>query len=529
MTLYPYVAALAVDPVSLVAAKGATGQIFAPTDTSFASPLTASDATGNPIPLTANADGILPSFYATLPAVNWRSGSFVFPLVTSQPLEGPKGDPGAPGIDGVDGSNVIPTDVAIAEAIQNPSSAASSAVGTSVAAKVRPVIRLADTLDADRAFDPPPAEDVPVISVTTGPNGSVTTISSGVLFREKRVDNVSNGNLDIAGDSRFRYKGFPAGVPNGASTTNFVNTTSKPGAPNAYWHFGIEFDTASKTVEFRMRPVSANTDIGICKVNGRWVTQDNIPGMDTTGGLWQWVKLTFPDSRPRRIEAMGFGYFGGFGGVAVEQGQTIIKPNDPIRRRIAFIGASLVDGSGMAPTGAWQAETYAYRLAYLMGADEIVSAGVGGTGYVAAIGGNTASRYGGRIAAVLAMNPDVIVFEGSRNDPAGNEAESAVLRQAVADAMAAVSSIPEVYVAGVLSGGSSDPRNVAVREAAQAAGRPFIDLSTTITGVGKTTAPAGDGGNADLYVGSDGVHPIHAGHKLLAKRFYNALRTHWAA
>jgi hypothetical protein len=118
MALYPYVATLAVDPVTLVKAAGATGVIYAPEDTGFASPLTASDASGNPTPLTANPDGILPSFYSTSPAVNWRSGSYVFPLVTSMPLPGPQGTPGSngePGAPGLNGSNVIPTAQAIAE------------------------------------------------------------------------------------------------------------------------------------------------------------------------------------------------------------------------------------------------------------------------------------------------------------------------------------------------------------------------------------------------------------------------------
>ena len=134
MALYPYVATLAVDPVTLVAAKGATGQIFAPADTSFASPLTATDATGNPIPLTANADGILPSFYATAPAVNWRSGAYVFPLVTSQPLEGPKGDTGERGNDGMDGQdglpgvNAVPTADAVATYATTPGNPVNTAL-----------------------------------------------------------------------------------------------------------------------------------------------------------------------------------------------------------------------------------------------------------------------------------------------------------------------------------------------------------------------------------------------------------------
>jgi hypothetical protein len=130
MALYPYVATLAVDPVTFVAAKGATGTIHAPEDIAFASPLTATDANGNPIPLTANADGILPSFYAERPAVNWRSGPYTFPLVTSQPLEGPKGDKGDNGANGANGSNVLPTDTAIKNAVSTPTSATASFLRT---------------------------------------------------------------------------------------------------------------------------------------------------------------------------------------------------------------------------------------------------------------------------------------------------------------------------------------------------------------------------------------------------------------
>jgi hypothetical protein len=134
MTLYPYVATLAVDPITLMAAKGATGTIHPPADTSFASPLTATDATGNPIPLTANADGILPSFYATEPAVNWRSGTYVFPLVTSQPLPGPKGEDGGRGNDGIDGKdgapgvNAVPTAQAVATYATTPGNPVNTAL-----------------------------------------------------------------------------------------------------------------------------------------------------------------------------------------------------------------------------------------------------------------------------------------------------------------------------------------------------------------------------------------------------------------
>ncbi|MHA7210782.1 hypothetical protein [Arthrobacter sp. MDT1-65] len=108
MALYPYTLSLAVDPVTMQKLSGATGQIYLPTDTSFTAPLTATDPSGNPVTLTANADGILPIFYATSPKVNWRSGSWVFPLVTTEPLPGPMGPAGP---------NTIPTNEAVDEGI----------------------------------------------------------------------------------------------------------------------------------------------------------------------------------------------------------------------------------------------------------------------------------------------------------------------------------------------------------------------------------------------------------------------------
>lgn len=109
MALYPYVAALAVNPLTLTKAAGAVGQVFAPEDTSFATPLEAKDPAGNTIVLTSNADGILPSFYVELPSVNWKSGSNIFPLVTSQPIPGPQGPPGPAGEGGTGGGGGITT------------------------------------------------------------------------------------------------------------------------------------------------------------------------------------------------------------------------------------------------------------------------------------------------------------------------------------------------------------------------------------------------------------------------------------
>lgn len=94
MVLYPYRSAIALDPNGGKAAN-TTGQIYATEDTAFATPLSAVDANGVAVALTTNADGILPTFYvADHTAVNWKSGTWVFPFVTSEPVPGPPGAPG---------------------------------------------------------------------------------------------------------------------------------------------------------------------------------------------------------------------------------------------------------------------------------------------------------------------------------------------------------------------------------------------------------------------------------------------------
>lgn len=95
MVLFPYRSILAFDAASGQKAANATGQVFALDDTTFTTPLNPVDAAGVAVNLTANGDGILPTFYLDgYTSVNWKSGSWVFPLVTTEPVPGEKGDPG---------------------------------------------------------------------------------------------------------------------------------------------------------------------------------------------------------------------------------------------------------------------------------------------------------------------------------------------------------------------------------------------------------------------------------------------------
>jgi len=85
--------------------------------------------------------------------------------------------------------------------------AALTAIGASSVIKQNRFWRLSRDAVSD-AFTPPTAEHFPTITIT---NGSSTTISGGVLTREKRVADVSTGNLDILGDNqRFQRRAWIA-------------------------------------------------------------------------------------------------------------------------------------------------------------------------------------------------------------------------------------------------------------------------------------------------------------------------------
>lgn len=371
-------------------------------------------------------------------------------------------------------------------------------------------LRMLDRWVSD-AFAPPPAADTPVITFDAA--------GYGTLVAPKRIGDVANAGLDMDGDTRFRYFGFPQGVATPADPTQFVDTTLKPGGATqaAAWPFSVEFETTSDIVQVKSRAGTASPNQGIILVNGRFV-QDTRILSTTAAGSWTRMRLTFPSTGYRRIQIIGLNpTLGSFGGVQVTTGHSVIRPNYAVKRRIAIIGDSLTNGSGVAPGGAATSETYALRLAYLMGADQVILAGIGGTGWVTQSGGETQSHFGARVAPVVAMDPDVIIFMGSRNDPTATGVQAAV--EAALDGCA---SVPEVYVTGTVTATGFTAQNAAVKAGTEAKGRKFVDLAGIIYGTGKAGALTNDG-NADFFIGTDGIHPTHEGHKYMARRFLEAI------
>jgi acyl-CoA thioesterase-1 len=354
-----------------------------------------------------------------------------------------------------------------------------------------------------------PAEDIPTITFSAYDVWSdTTTIAGSGRLREKRQGAAetlagdgqgSTADLDLTGSSHYRYHGFPSAPDYGPNSTRSVNTTLKPGGSSQFanWLFGLEFKTASPHVRIALNPVATNGDLGFITVNGLRISTRAIIFTASAGNPTEAV-LTFTSAKPRTIKIEGLNQNQGrFGGVTVDPGYGVTKPTTPITRRIAFLGDSFVNGNGIGETSASETETFAWRLATLMGGDEVIQAGVGGTGFVNGGGDGSDGLFINRVSAILAMNPDVLVIAGGYNDTATG------LAAAIDAVMSASASIPERYL--VYLGVATDVGDI-YRSAATHAGVPFIGPDV-----------------ASLPKLVDGVHPTYLGHQTLADEIYSLI------
>lgn len=369
------------------------------------------------------------------------------------------------------------------------------------------------------AFAPPPESDVPTL---TWSNSRATALTSPVETKPAIVGTGTQvTGWDGASDTKFRY--FPGiyKTANGGALDLGLYGDWKPGgqAQSAGWPVVFEFVTAATntTVEIAFY-CSVTTFALMFEVNGRLISDASI--RSTFASNDHKVTLTFPVAKARTIRVWGNHAFG-LHAVRVPTGETITKPSSTITRRIAVIGDSWVNGSSDShdyPQGANTFEAFAPRLLRLMGADSMILAGIGGTGFVNGISSNPQAHYASRVSTVVGMNPHAIVFYGSINDMT---LVSQVEEQVTA-ALAACVSVPEVYVIGPAQADRADS-NAAVRAATLAAGRTFIDMSTFAYGTGNVLNRKGDG-NRDVFMRSDNAHLTLAGHRALAESAYRKIR-----
>ena len=370
-------------------------------------------------------------------------------------------------------------------------------------------------------LDAPPAIDLPVVSFVMGGTSQIT---SKATHREARLGGVSNATVDWNGDPKFRYLGCPPAAvqPMAAAPTQFIETLAMPGGASQARKYDlmIETETSAPEIEWRCQVANAGAGPMMFWVNGRWVSPTSLAQSTSAGEML--TKLTFPDARPRTIRALLPGGVR-FGGCYATPGHAVKRVQNVIKRRVCVIADSMGTSTGEPPDGGRLVDTLQYHLPYLLGADETLAFGIGGTKWVAAGSGDVAvSHFGGdRLTAALALNPDVIVFFGSRNDSASTQPQLDAIQAAVQSALTLCANVPEVYVAGTIT---DLPQNAVVKAATLAMGRTFVDLKGIVYGTGKYGSPTGDG-NADYYLRSEAtpVHPTYLGHRHIVRKFYEGI------
>lgn len=315
----------------------------------------------------------------------------------------------------------------------------------------------------------------------------------------------------------FNYYG---GTPttDGVGGVKFPSTTVSGVYSQYLWRLETVVDAIK--VQFRVIDISGAGVVNFI-VDGQYLTlSPPTPGISGT----MYVVLDFTRAggrKPRNIilEAQNTDFVS----AQVLPTEGFYKPGGDVSR-VAIVGDSFTAAGGMIP----RSNGYAQILADLLGIRDIWNLGVGSTGYLADSSG-TQLTFRGRISDLVAAAPDLIILAGGRNDSVYTSDElttECLLYFAEIRAQSALKHVP-IIVLGSFTSGVTD--FAATETAIFAAVTTFNDAlmyvipdatnvnGAWITGSGNTSATTGVG-NADVYIGPDGVHPNNLGHFFLGSR-----------
>lgn len=279
-------------------------------------------------------------------------------------------------------------------------------------------------------------------------------------------------------------------------------------------------------------------------IDGQPFNANPITPVATTGfGLFGYQQFVFGSAKTRLLE---FRMIGGVASIATPKPYRIWKPPRDSNPTVAVVGDSYVAPTVMDDTVVGQTAGDKYlqgiyqRMAAELGITSMTSDGIGGTGYINPGGGAAPYSAAGRVAWLNTLNPDVIIMHGGGvNDLFGGNTVADTVTAVVARFTALRAAFPTaklVFVEGFSPPGFTpatyNPNFIAIRQQAQAAliaagiDVYYIDVATTlpaIDGAGYVTAPAGAGGNSDIYIGSDTYHPTQKGNKYIRDYLKNKI------
>jgi hypothetical protein len=366
-----------------------------------------------------------------------------------------------------------------------------------------------------------PTIHTPVLSYTSG---YTTALSSPVEYRPS----ICGGGSQVTGwdgqnDPNFRFGSGVYNTNNGGNADLALYGDFKPGgAPQAArWPIITEFDTSAGVNAIEVALYGSSIPAFRIEINGMPVTSNGMvygPGGLTSAKM---MTLMFPSAAQRRIKLYMSGGMGLYM-VRVPSGQTITKPTINARRGVA-IGDSYAGGAGSSidyPTpGAGIFETFALGILKALGCNDTILAAIGGTGFLAGAQQSPPGDYGARVATILAMNPDVLIVNGTIND---GSIPASGYQAAVEAFLDATSTIPERYVIGTMLSGFEANHDL-LAASAVAKGVPFIAMKSFLYGSSSVESPNGSGNKDIFQLTNANPHPTFAGHRSIERAIWRQI------
>lgn len=258
----------------------------------------------------------------------------------------------------------------------------------------------------------------------------------------------------------------------------------------------------------------------------------NADGYDTgpnNDGAFYYLRVTLPASASaRRIRVILPNK--PYGGLAVPAGAIVAAAPVATPSSAVFIGDSITEGAAAT----LRVRTWAMQAAYRLGLDNPILSGVGGSGYLAALGrtpgssarvagfpdNNFRARTNDVLSAVAGGPPDLAVIAGGAND--GGFATAELRAEALAYFQALRAGAPDMAI--VVLGPFArydlyDSQSFAVRDAIFAAVGEVARVSTVDTSSWVTAGNRDDVFNAAV----DRTHPRDAGHRLYGELAANGI------
>jgi lysophospholipase L1-like esterase len=294
--------------------------------------------------------------------------------------------------------------------------------------------------------------------------------------------------------------------------TNYYQNQAngQTGSGAAPWVWEFDYYGADLALYFR-NAIGSGSYFWIW-VNGQPATAAPVASTANSANNAYWYRLTWGAAAQRRIRVYVAG--ADYGGIAVQPTDSLNATGKP-SYSVALIGDSYTNGTGANN----QLTSFPVTVGNMLNV-EMYQCGIGGTGYAQ----GTTFGDSSRIQPLSTIKPNEIWFFGSINDGSYSSSQVVAAAQAAWAAAKAASPTSVIRVYGVQANSGSmsagnTANNTALKAAALAAGFSFFDPINEgwITGTGHVGALTGSG-NADIMIGSDGIHPTQAGHDYYARR-----------